>query len=78
MATTKTATPAPEVPEAAKKITTIYLDGVERTITGVTDFQRKLAQNVKPEPAATLLEAQADLTDDLTAVTLTAARELLT
>jgi hypothetical protein len=63
--------------EAGRKATRAYLDGVEKYIGGVTGYERKLSQQSQFGPIAGLLQAQADLADDVTAAAVLAARELI-
>lgn len=63
--------------EASRKVTTAYLDGVERYVHGVAQFQRKLGEQSKLEPFSGVLSAQAKLAEDLTSASVTAARELI-
>ncbi|HUY59996.1 MAG TPA: hypothetical protein VMV16_09835 [Solirubrobacteraceae bacterium] len=63
--------------EAGRKATGAYLDGVEKYLGGVTGYERKLGQQSQLAPVAGLLEAHADLADDLTAASLRVARELI-
>jgi hypothetical protein len=63
--------------EASRTVTSAYLDGVERYIAGLTQFQRKLGEQTPLEPIAPLLNAHAKLTDEVTKANLTAARELI-
>ncbi|HEX5192132.1 MAG TPA: hypothetical protein VFW09_04955 [Solirubrobacteraceae bacterium] len=63
--------------EAGRKVTNAYLDGVERYVHGVAQFQRKLGEQSKLEPFSGVLSAQAKLAEDLTSASVTAARELI-
>jgi hypothetical protein len=63
--------------EVSRKTTGAYLDGVEKYITSITGFERKLSQQSQFAPFAGLLHAQADLTEDITTASLSAARELI-
>ena len=63
--------------DAGRKVTTAYLDGVEKYVHGVAQFQRKLGEQSKIEPLSGILTAQAKLTEDLTSANVTAARELI-
>lgn len=64
--------------EAGRKVTNAYLDGLERYFTSMAQFERKLGQQSQVEPVAGLLNAHAKLTEDVTKVSVSAARELLT
>lgn len=63
--------------EASKKVTGAYLDGVERYITGLTEYERKVGEQSQVEVVASLLGAHAKLTDDVTKASLSVARELI-
>ena len=63
--------------DANRKITNAYLDGVEKYVHGVAQFQRKLGEQSKLEPVAGVLTAQAKLAEDLTSAGVTAARDLI-
>jgi hypothetical protein len=63
--------------EANRKITNAYLDGVEKYVHSVAQFQRKLGEQSKVEPFTGVLTAQAKLAEDLTSASVTAARELI-
>jgi hypothetical protein len=63
--------------EASRKITNAYLDGLEKYVHGVAQFQRKLGEQSKLEPLTGVLTAQAKLAEDLTSASVTAARELI-
>ena len=63
--------------EAGRKMTSAYLDGVQRYVHGLTAFERKLGEQTNLEPVAGVLTAHAKLTDDLTTAGIDAARELL-
>jgi hypothetical protein len=63
--------------EAGKKVTGAYLDGLERYITGLTEYERKAAEQSQVEIVASVLAAHAKLTDDVTKASLSVARELI-
>ena len=63
--------------EAGRKVTNAYLDGVEKYVHGIAQFQRKLGEQSKLEPLSGILTAQAKLAEDLTSASVTAARELI-
>jgi len=62
---------------SSRKLTTAYLDGVEKYVTGVAQFQRKLGEQIKVEPFTGVLNAQAKLAEDLTSAGVAAARDLI-
>ncbi len=62
---------------AGRKLTTAYLDTVERYVHGVASFERKLATQSNLEPVAGIFTAHAKMTEDLTSANVSAARELI-
>lgn len=64
--------------EASRKLTTAYLDGVERYVHGLADFERKIGAQTQVEPLASVLSAHAKMAEDLTSASVSAARELVT
>jgi hypothetical protein len=63
--------------EAGRKLTYAYLDGVEKYVSGVAQFERKLGEQAQAEPVASFLTAHAKLTEDVTKASVSAARELI-
>ncbi len=63
--------------ESSRKLTGAYLDGVEKYVGGMAQFQRKLAEQIKLEPFTGMLHAQAKLAEDMTTAGVAAARELI-
>lgn len=63
--------------DAAKQFGNMYLDGFEKAVTSLTDAQKKLAAHSQVEGIQSLIEAQADLTSQLTETYTTAARKAL-
>jgi hypothetical protein len=63
--------------EAGRKVTSAYLDGVEKYVGGLTQFERKLGAQSQVEAVTSLFNAHAKLTDDVTSATVSAARELI-
>lgn len=61
-----------------RKVTTAYLDGVEKYVAGVAQLERKFGTQTQVDAVAGLLKAHADLTEELTKVNVSAARELIT
>jgi len=66
-----------QLAEIGSKVGKLYLDGYEKSIADVTDFQRKLADQSKIEGVQTIVNAQADLVSDLTKATAAATRKVL-
>ncbi|MGH2915309.1 MAG: hypothetical protein ACRDMX_10000 [Solirubrobacteraceae bacterium] len=63
--------------QAGRKLTGAYLDGFERYVHGLAQFERKLGEQSQLEPLAGVLHAHAKLAEDLTSAGVTAARELI-
>jgi hypothetical protein len=64
--------------ETGRKVSTAYLDGVENYISGLAQFERKVAEQSKVDAVASLLGAHADVTEEITKASVSAARELIT
>jgi hypothetical protein len=64
--------------EVGRKVATAYLDGFEKYVTGVARVERKLGEESQVEGVASLLNTHADLTEEITKVSVSAARELVT
>jgi hypothetical protein len=63
--------------EAGRKVSGAYLDGLERYVGGLTQFERKVGAQSQFEAVTSLFNAHAKMTDDVTAATVSAARELI-
>lgn len=63
--------------EAGRKVTGAYLDGVEKYVVGVAQFERKLGKHSQVEAIASLLDSHAKLTEDVTKTSVSATRELI-
>ena len=63
--------------EAGRKVSTAYLDGVENYISGLAQFERKVAEQSQVDAVASLLGAHAELTEEVTKVSVSAAREMI-
>jgi hypothetical protein len=63
--------------EAGRKVTSAYLDGIERYVNGLTQFERKVGAQSQVEAVTGLFNAHAKMTDDVTSATVSAARELV-
>jgi hypothetical protein len=63
--------------DAGRKVTGAYLDGLERYVGGLTQFERKVGAQAQSEAVTSLFNAHAKLTDDVTNATVSAARELI-
>lgn len=63
---------------AGRQVSTAYLDGVENYISGLAQFERKVAEQSQVDAVASLLGAHADVTEEITKASVSAARELIT
>ncbi len=63
--------------DAGRKVTTAYLDSVERYVAGFTSLERKLAAQPPFEFVAGLIDAHAKMTDDVVKASVAATRELI-
>jgi hypothetical protein len=63
--------------EAGRKVSNAYLDGIEKYVGGLTQFERKLGAQSQVDAVTGLFNAHAKLTDDVTSATVSAARELI-
>jgi hypothetical protein len=63
--------------EAGRKVTSAYLDGFERYVGGLTQFERKLGAQSQFDAVTSLFNAHAKITDEVTSATVSAARELI-
>jgi hypothetical protein len=63
--------------DASRKVTSAYLDGLERYVGGLTQFERKLAAQSQVDAVSGLFNAHAKMTEDVTSATVSAARELI-
>jgi hypothetical protein len=64
--------------EVGRKVTAAYLDGVEKYVAGIAQFERKIGDQTKVDAVASLIGTHADLTEEITKVSVSAARELIT
>jgi hypothetical protein len=63
--------------KAGKRAGSCYLDGYEKLIENVTNYQQKLADQSKNETVQTLVATQLRLTRQLASAYTSAARELI-
>jgi hypothetical protein len=63
--------------DANTKLVGAYLDGVERYVSSLAALERKLGQQTKIDAFSTLTEAHANVVEDVTKASVTAARELV-
>ncbi len=65
------------IAEAGRRVTTAYLDGVEKCVAEFAAFERKLGEQTKVDAVASLLRTHAQLAEDVTKASVSAARELI-
>jgi hypothetical protein len=63
--------------ETGKRVGNFYVDSYENTVKGVTEFQRKLADQSQNEVVKSVLDAQVDLTRQIAGAYTTAVRKVL-
>ena len=63
--------------EVGRKVTSAYLDGVEKYATSVAELERRLGRQSQVEGVANMLETHAQLTEDVVKAGVSAARELI-
>lgn len=63
--------------DAGRRIGNLYVDSYERTVHGVTAFQKKLGETSPIEAVHTLVDAQVDLTREVAEAQTAAARQIL-
>jgi hypothetical protein len=66
------------VTEVGRKASSVYLDGVEKYVTGLAQFERKLGEQSQVDALASLFNAHADLTEEMAKASISATRELIT
>jgi hypothetical protein len=65
------------IADAGRKVTSAYLDGVERYVVGLADAERKLAQQSQFETVGDLLSTHANIAEDVVKASVAATRELI-
>jgi hypothetical protein len=63
--------------QAGRTITGAYLDGVEKYVDGVAQFERRLGEQAKVEVVTDLVNAHAQMAHELTRASVRIARELI-
>lgn len=64
--------------EVGRKMTTAYLDGIEKYVESIADFERKLGKQSNVDALASMFDTTADLTEGVVKAGVSAARELIT
>jgi hypothetical protein len=65
------------ITEASRKVTGAYLDGVERYFTGLAKAERRFGEQTQFETVGHLVNAHANLTEDVVKASVSATRELI-
>jgi hypothetical protein len=63
--------------EVGRKVSSVYLDGVEKYVGGVVQFERKLGAHSQVEAITSLIDGHAKLTEDVAKTSISATRELI-
>jgi major membrane immunogen (membrane-anchored lipoprotein) len=63
--------------DSARRAGGAYLDGYERTLKSIADYQEKVGSESQVDWVSTLTKAQADFTRDVTKIYTSAARDLI-
>lgn len=63
--------------DASRKVSGVYLDGLEKYVAGLAALERKISEQSQSAAAASLFEAHAKLTEELARASVSAARELI-
>lgn len=62
---------------AGRKVSAAYLDGIENYVAGIAQLERKVAKQSQVDAVSSMLGVHADLTEEITKVSVSAARELI-
>ena len=63
--------------QASRKVSSAYLDGIEKYLLGLAEIERKVAAQTQLEPVAQLIDAHAALTESLTKASISGVRQLI-
>jgi hypothetical protein len=63
--------------EAGRKMTTAYLDGIERYAESIAEYERKLGKQSNVDALAAMFDSHAQMTEDVVKAGVSAARELV-
>src|ERR1700737_1249325 len=63
--------------EVGRKVSSAYLDAVEKYADGIVQFERKIAEQSPIEPVANMFETHAKLTEEVVKASVEGARELI-
>ena len=64
--------------DVGRKVSSAYLDGVEKYVLELAQFERKIGKQTQFDSVASLLGTHAQLTEDVVKANVSAARELIT
>lgn len=65
------------IADAGRKVTSAYLDGVERYVIGLAEAERKLAEQSQFEAVGEVLSTHAEITENVVKASVAATRELI-
>ncbi len=63
--------------QASRKVSSAYLDGIEKYLLGLAEIERKVAAQTQLQPVAQLIDAHATLTESLTKASIGGVRQLI-
>jgi hypothetical protein len=63
--------------EVGRKMTSAYLDGVEKYAESLAGFERKLGRQTHVDAVAGMFDTHAELTEEVVKASVSAARELI-
>jgi hypothetical protein len=63
--------------EVGRKVTSAYLDGVEKYAESFADLERKLGKQTHVDAVASIFDTHAQLTEEMVKAGVSAARELI-
>ena len=64
--------------EVGRKVTSAYLDGVEKYAESIAEFERRLGKQSQIDAIASMFDTHAQLTEEVVKAGVSAARELIT
>jgi hypothetical protein len=64
--------------EVSRKMTSAYLDGVEKYAESFAEFERKVGKQTHVDAVASIFDTHAQLTEEVVKAGVAAARELIT
>lgn len=64
--------------DAGRKVTSAYLDGIEKYMTEVAQFERKVGETSHVDAVGTLIDAHVKVTEAVVKASIAATRKLVT